>query len=436
MIARNWRHQVLTHDQKLLYRRQPPARILQAAREPVVPLGLVPAPRSHRPGGLELPRNQYVRALVLGLGAVPAALIGLLHADAALATSHTTSPSEGNIIGAATFSAHGQPVLQLGDRGEAVSRLQQRLIQLGLPAGLSPGVFDASLKASVEVYQTHRGLEADGVVGRDTWTALAGLNVRASSPAAAGNTSVSRTAGRTNSGGAMVPAATWSPSSQPVIQLGASGPAVRHLQERLTTLGYDAGAADGSFGGRTRAAMVEYQVDQTLPISPRVTATMWQRLAQAQPVRASGPTHTPGGTPILDAYVPRSAEARALFREAAIAAGLPAAWADSTGLHRLLAAESQGRVGVPNYTYGRMRSDESRHREVHAELQLGVRSTRSTATGLGQLLLANVDAHYPSGRKGIGEPLEEAIGMLRYIKERYGTPDAAWARYNRNHEGY
>jgi SLT domain-containing protein len=61
---------------------------------------------------------------------------------------------------------------------------------------------------------------------------------------------------------------------------------------------------------------------------------------------------------------------------------------------------------------------------------------RSSASGLGQLLLANVDEHYPDGRAGIGDPLNEAAGMLSYIKKRYGNPDEAWRMYGRYHEGY
>ena len=46
-------------------------------------------------------------------------------------------------------------------------------------------------------------------------------------------------------------------------------------------------------------------------------------------------------------YEPFSPEARALFREAARLEGLPLWWADSDGLHNLLARESGGYVGIP-----------------------------------------------------------------------------------------
>ncbi len=73
---------------------------------------------------------------------------------------------------------------------------------------------------------------------------------------------------------------------------------------------------------------------------------------------------------------------------------------------------------------------------MQEELRNGQKTTRSSATGLGQLLLSNVDRYYPDGRQGIGDPLQEAAGMLRYIQDRYGTPDNAWRLYGTRHEGY
>ena len=93
-------------------------------------------------------------------------------------------------------------------------------------------------------------------------------------------------------------------------------------------------------------------------------------------------------------------------------------------------------MGRPNYTYGARSRDPSQWGSVHDELRAGRKTERSSATGLGQLLLSNVERYYPSGRQGIGNPMEEAVGMMRYIQDRYGSPDAAWAQYGRRHEGY
>lgn len=445
MGVRILRHQVLGPDQKI------PLHIVANTfeAEAEYPAGsdrfevsVTQPPRFSRPevvapqGWFPFSLSPYARAAVLGLGAVPAVLVGLTPANVDASPAHSSGEVDRSLVAAASFAPDAQPVLRVGDRGEAVVRLQARLAELGYPSGATRGHFDETVRSSVAIYQAHRGLEDDGIVGRLTWTALAGLNVRnpiATEASAATPRASVRVA---DSSTTIVSAASWSPASQPVVQSGSRGEAVVRLQDRLNRLGYDAGPADGAYGRKTRAAIVEYQLDQDLPLSSRVTAAMWQRLAQAQPPRPAAPSHTPAGNLIREVYPPRAAETRALFREAARLADVPVTWADSTGLHNLLERESQGRVGVPNFTYGSVRHDSSRYREVHAELLLGIKSTRSSATGLGQLLLANVEAYYPSGRQGIGNPLEEAVGMLKYIEARYGSPDAAWRQYNRHHQGY
>ncbi len=230
--------------------------------------------------------------------------------------------------------------------------------------------------------------------------------------------------------------ASWDPGSQPSLAIKASGPTVRRLQDRLAELGYTSGGLDSVYGRGLRAAVTHYQIDRGISPTGKVGPVTWAELAKTQTPRPPEPTLTPGGTPILDRYPAYAPETRALFREAAAIAGVPASWADADGLHRLIASESDGFVGRPNYTYGRMSTKPAQWTVVHAELILGLKMARSSATGLGQLLLDNVESYYPSGRLGIGRPLEEAVGMLRYIKARYATPAAAWADYNDNHEGY
>lgn len=143
----------------------------------------------------------------------------------------------------------------------------------------------------------------------------------------------------------------------------------------------------------------------------------------------------------LRRYPPGSSEQVVLFSHAARVAGLPPEWGASPGLANILRKESSGRVGIPNFTYGERSRNETRWPEVWAELRAGTITARSSATGLGQLLLRNVDRYYPGEtiaqrRAGIGHAVPEAIGMLRYIADRYGNPERAWALYGKLHEGY
>jgi len=144
-------------------------------------------------------------------------------------------------------------------------------------------------------------------------------------------------------------------------------------------------------------------------------------------------------------YKPFSPEAIELFTLAAKCYGLPESWGKSHGLHSILDRESKGKVGIPNYTIKNKKGHlAQKHpnswKDIHQEIKNGSwvkgKRAKSSATGLGQLLLDNVIKHYPLGVQGIGKPLAEAMGMLNYIKDRYGNPEIAWANYGKNHEGY
>lgn len=131
-------------------------------------------------------------------------------------------------------------------------------------------------------------------------------------------------------------------------------------------------------------------------------------------------------------YVPGSAEAIELFTEASRVAGHPEAWGSLPDLHYILMKESAGKVGIPNYTFGKgIKNQPEKWPEIWQRLRTGEIWTKSTATGLGQLLTSNVKKFYPDGLKGIGDPLNEAVGMVRYIASRYGSPSVARSVYGR-----
>ena len=142
-------------------------------------------------------------------------------------------------------------------------------------------------------------------------------------------------------------------------------------------------------------------------------------------------------------YKPGSQAAVDLFAAAAVTAGLPVEWAADPSLHTLLDKESKGWVGIPNYFYGWRKTDPKQWPLVWEELRRGEYTARNknggaqTATGLGQLQTGdgNVDKYYPDKRAGIGDPMNEAIGMLRYIKDRYGNPSKALA-FHKAHNWY
>jgi hypothetical protein len=64
------------------------------------------------------------------------------------------------------------PAYRRGSRGEEVERIQRRLKELALYRGPIDGDFGGGTESAVRAFQARSGLEADGIVGPQTWTCL------------------------------------------------------------------------------------------------------------------------------------------------------------------------------------------------------------------------------------------------------------------------
>lgn len=123
---------------------------------------------------------------------------------------------------------------RLGDEGKAVSDIQDRLSALGYEADDPRGEFGEQTGAAVRSFQRDRGLDADGILGPDTWRALYEAGYRLGDRLMF--------------------------MRRPMIR----GEDVAELQSRLNSLGFDAGKADGVFGPDTEAAVIEFQHNRNL----------------------------------------------------------------------------------------------------------------------------------------------------------------------------
>jgi len=65
-------------------------------------------------------------------------------------------------------------LLANGSRGEEVRNLQRLLISRGYSVGGAgaDGIFGSGTESGVRAFQRAMGLAADGMVGKDTWTAI------------------------------------------------------------------------------------------------------------------------------------------------------------------------------------------------------------------------------------------------------------------------
>lgn len=118
-----------------------------------------------------------------------------------------------------------KPLLQQGDKGEAVKELQKLLTNLGTYTGSIDGIFGSVVKKAVIAFQHRVFLVEDGIVGSLTWQAL-------------------------YAGG---------PVNMPILSQGSLGKTVLTLQGLLKTTKDYNGAIDGEFGFQTKTAVQAFQ---------------------------------------------------------------------------------------------------------------------------------------------------------------------------------
>lgn len=213
-----------------------------------------------------------------------------------------------------------RPTLQVGSEGESVSELQALLKLLGYYSGSVDGIYRANTAAAVAAFQQAVGLEADGVVGPETWNRLlppsssttalspaptssptpspptptSSAPASTPSPTPTPTVSPSPTPAPTTSE-TPTPAETPDPTPQPsqaidpdqtasvdlpILRLGMRGPAVTRLQERLKALGFFDGVVDGIFGEETQAAVQAAQRNYDLEPDGVVGPATWSVLLQ------------------------------------------------------------------------------------------------------------------------------------------------------------
>ena len=141
-----------------------------------------------------------------------------------------------------------EPTLKRGSEGQDVADLQEALIELDFKPGAVDGMFGVYTESAVKSFQKWTQIEADGIVGPETWEKLDDAD-----------------------------------RSDPTLRNGSTGVAVRGLQRRLIAAGFDPGEIDGRFGPRTEAAVRALQEDAELDVDGIVGPQTWKRLDALAP---------------------------------------------------------------------------------------------------------------------------------------------------------
>ncbi|CAM3780173.1 peptidoglycan-binding protein [Alicyclobacillus pomorum] len=189
-------------------------------------------------------------------------------------------------VQAATQSTPRYPgqIIQEGSTGTAVKAIQTQLNKLGYSCGTADGIFGPKTKSAVERFQKAMKITVDGQVGPQTWSKLFGTSSSSASgsstPSTVRKSSSSSSSGRNSSASGSTPTSSSSAPAYPgtVIQEGATGTAVKEIQNQLNHLGYNCGTADGDFGPMTVAAVKSFQQSKGLTVDGQVGPQTWNAL--------------------------------------------------------------------------------------------------------------------------------------------------------------
>ena len=207
-------------------------------------------------------------------------------------------------------------LLQFGDKGDNVKYLQYGLHILCCSPNGFDGEFGNGTLTAVKKFQSKYGLVSDGIVGDVTWNTLkneiatiqAQLNKKGCSVGTvdgiAGPATYNAVISFQNKNGltadGQVGTATWDilfdtvsggttytrilKVTSPLMQ----GDDVKAVQNKLNSLGYNCGTADGYYGNATRSAVISFQSAKGLTVDGEVGPATWNALFNSSSSSGSG----------------------------------------------------------------------------------------------------------------------------------------------------
>ncbi|MCH5304823.1 MAG: peptidoglycan-binding protein, partial [Ruminococcus sp.] len=140
-------------------------------------------------------------------------------------------------------SSESSSVLKLGSSGDAVTKLQNRLTELGFYSDAITGYFGEATQAAYKEFQKAAGVTVDGIAGKSD------LEILYSDDAPKANSETEDDNNDEDDG---------------TLSLGDEGDDVKKVQEKLSDLKYFDAECTGYFGEITEEAVKEFQEDNSI----------------------------------------------------------------------------------------------------------------------------------------------------------------------------
>ena len=195
------------------------------------------------------------------------------------ASAQPETNSRGDMFNKPFYAGEQKPVrkektISAGADGPEVAAIQQRLQVHGFAIGTIDGSYGARTTSAVNDFQQAKGLNSDGIVDKETWTALAIDPPQPSAESLQSNAPIQSSTPTEKSD-------TVPGDRTTALTKGAAGSKVKTLQVRLEIQGYDPGPIDGIFGARTATAVKSFQEYKGLTADGVVDEITWKAIGQS-----------------------------------------------------------------------------------------------------------------------------------------------------------
>ena len=206
----------------------------------------------------------------------------------------------------ASSLAYESTTLSHGMQGDEVRELQQALISLGYLKGTADGIYGNKTENAVRKFQRKNKLSVDGLAGIKTKELIfSKASGASSSSGSSGNSSEKKNENASNGNASdnNTSAGSLFGGNYATLKSGNKNARVRALQTALIALNYLSGSADGSYGKKTKAAVIAFQKANNLTAdgaAGKKTLTALEKAYQSGEKAASQPAAEPTAAPAAE----------------------------------------------------------------------------------------------------------------------------------------